>query len=76
MGDATVGLESFTEEENLDKTRIASVNTFDSVAIRSMMYSLGKLRVVDLQECLKKRGMKSSGTKSILKDRLLKSFMY
>lgn len=44
-----------------------------SISMQSIEESVNKMRVVDLRQALKERGIKTTGSKSVLKDRLLQA---
>lgn len=54
---------------------ISNNNNVDENLIQSIKDSVEKLKLVELQNSLKKKGLKSSGSKSILRDRLLRSLL-
>jgi len=47
----------------------------DNNLFESIQDSVDKMKLVELQSALKKKGLKSSGSKSVLKDRLLRSLL-
>ena len=50
-------------------------NSVNDELFQSIQDSVGKMKLVELQSSLKKKGLKSSGSKSVLKDRLLRSLL-
>ena len=62
-----------TEGDIEDKHKIDATKNADlrSISMQSIQNSVDKMRVVDLRQELKERGIKATGSKSVLKDRLL-----
>mmetsp|Transcript_31918 Transcript_31918/g.37204 ORF Transcript_31918/g.37204 Transcript_31918/m.37204 type:complete len:415 (-) Transcript_31918:95-1339(-) len=58
-----------------EASRDGGAITGDSMVLQSIQESLDKMKLAELQRSLKKRGLKSSGSKSVLKDRLLRSLL-
>lgn len=69
--------EEFEEDGSQQTLDVENDNQFipndslDSNAIDSIKMSVKNMKLTQLQEALKQRGMKSSGSKSVLQDRLL-----
>ena len=54
---------------------ISNNNNVDENLIQSIKDGVEKMKLVELQNSLKKKGLKSSGSKSVLRDRLLLSLL-
>ena len=52
-------------------TAASSSSSIDENLLESIKDSVGKMKLVELQQALKKKKLKSSGSKSVLKERLL-----
>lgn len=58
-----------------DKTSKAEAGNDYNGTLNTIHDSVDAMRVVDLRQALKKRKMKSTGSKSVLKDRLLQALL-
>lgn len=68
--------EDFVEDTgNLDGDDSDNLAFSADDAIKSIQDSVGKMKLVELQKSLKTRGLKTSGSKSTLRDRLLESLL-
>ena len=59
---------------NFDQVRVVE-NRPESNFLNSIQDSVESMKLSELQASLKKKGLKSSGSKSVLKDRLLRSIL-
>lgn len=68
-------LSSSTVPTTEDTTIMNENKQLDENLIQSIKDSVDKMKLVELQNSLKKKGLKSSGSKSVLRDRLLCSLL-
>lgn len=69
----TLGTLNDVTNKNVENknTAVSSSSSIDENLLESIKDSVGKMKLVELQQALKKKKLKSSGSKSVLKERLL-----
>lgn len=69
--DSLIGLETDEENSSIHKIKSSKHNVIDKIARESIQSSIQQMKLMQLQDALKSRGLKSSGSKSVLQERLL-----
>ena len=73
---SSTGMGTTLENVQQGKDMVATNNNnrdLRRISMESIQESVNKMRVVDLRQALKERGIKTTGSKSVLKDRLLQA---